>query len=103
MDVRILFEIYEESVRRCTAPGSWIFQLRLLPYRRSCADNFVQLKCKARHPPGDEIYRDGIISIFEVDGRRNKVCYAHLDCTNGLTIWLLDLLPKPMSTFQDVS
>lgn len=27
-----------------------------------------------RHPPGDEIYRDGVISIFEVDGRKNKVC-----------------------------
>jgi len=83
-DVRILFEIYEEPVRRCTTPGSWIFQLRLPPYRTFYADDPVQLKCKARHPPGDEIYRDGIISIFEVDGRRNKVRYAHLDCTNSL-------------------
>ena len=33
-----------------------------------------QTKCRARHPPGDEIYRDGTISVFEVDGRRNKVC-----------------------------
>lgn len=32
------------------------------------------MKCKARHPPGDEIYRDGGVSIFEVDGRLNKVC-----------------------------
>lgn len=32
-----------------------------------------QTKCRVRHPPGDEIYRDGIVSIFEVDGRRNKV------------------------------
>lgn len=31
------------------------------------------MKCHARNPPGDEIYRDGAISIFEVDGRRNKV------------------------------
>ncbi|KZT29906.1 hypothetical protein NEOLEDRAFT_1174884 [Neolentinus lepideus HHB14362 ss-1] len=23
-------------------------------------------KCKARHPPGDEIYRDGFVSIFEI-------------------------------------
>ena len=30
-------------------------------------------KCPLRHPPGNEIYRDGNISIFEVDGRRNKV------------------------------
>ena len=26
-----------------------------------------------RHPPGDEIYRKGNISIFEVDGKKNKV------------------------------
>ncbi|KAG6817155.1 hypothetical protein H0H87_012116 [Tephrocybe sp. NHM501043] len=32
-----------------------------------------QLKCKSRHPPGDEIYRDGAVSVFEVDGRKNKV------------------------------
>ena len=33
----------------------------------------MQLKCKARHPPGDEIYREGEVSVFEVDGRKNKV------------------------------
>lgn len=32
-----------------------------------------QMKCKARHPPGDEIYREGAVSVFEVDGRKNKV------------------------------
>lgn len=32
-----------------------------------------QMKCKARHPPGDEIYREGSVSVFEVDGRKNKV------------------------------
>lgn len=32
-----------------------------------------RIKCKVRHPPGDEIYRDGNISIFEVDGRKSKV------------------------------
>ncbi|KAF9048533.1 acyl-CoA N-acyltransferase [Panaeolus papilionaceus] len=37
-----------------------------------------QKKCKARHPPGDEIYRDGDISIFEVDGRRNKIYCQNL-------------------------
>ena len=26
-------------------------------------------KCKIRHPPGDEIYRDDKVSMFEVDGR----------------------------------
>src|SRR5437764_3125082 len=29
------------------------------------------MKCPHKHPPGDEIYRDGSISIFEVDGRKN--------------------------------
>ena len=33
----------------------------------------LQLKCKMRHPPGDEIYRDGKVSVFEVDGRKSKV------------------------------
>lgn len=31
-----------------------------------------------KHPPGDEIYRDGIISIFEVDGRKNKIYCQNL-------------------------
>jgi hypothetical protein len=30
-------------------------------------------KCPLTHPPGDEIYHDESISIFEVDGRKNKV------------------------------
>lgn len=34
------------------------------------------MKCKARHPPGDEIYRDGNVSVFEVDGRKNKVRHS---------------------------
>lgn len=36
------------------------------------------MKCKARHPPGDEIYRDGNISVFEVDGRKNKIYCQNL-------------------------
>ncbi|KAF8842052.1 hypothetical protein BDN67DRAFT_979817 [Paxillus ammoniavirescens] len=36
------------------------------------------MKCKARHPPGDEIYRDGSVSIFEVDGRKNKIYCQNL-------------------------
>lgn len=26
-----------------------------------------------KHPPGDEVYRKGAISVFEVDGKKNKV------------------------------
>ncbi|EON69057.1 hypothetical protein W97_08370 [Coniosporium apollinis CBS 100218] len=37
-----------------------------------------KLKCPARHPPGDEIYRDGKYSFFEVDGRKNPVYCQNL-------------------------
>lgn len=37
---------------------------------------FPQTKCNLRHPPGNEIYRKGTISFFEIDGRKNKVCDA---------------------------
>jgi histone acetyltransferase HTATIP len=29
-------------------------------------------KCNLRHPPGNEIYRKGNVSFFEIDGRKNK-------------------------------
>lgn len=35
-------------------------------------------KCVWRHPPGDEIYRKTIISVFEVDGQKNKVYCQNL-------------------------
>jgi histone acetyltransferase SAS3 len=37
-----------------------------------------KLKCQAKHPPGDEIYRDGSIAVFEVDGRKNPVYCQNL-------------------------
>jgi hypothetical protein len=60
------------------------------------------MKCKVRHPPGDEIYRDGSVSIFEVDGRKNKVRdifrrWPRLSLYNGI-----DILPKPVSFIEDV-
>lgn len=35
-------------------------------------------KCVWRHPPGDEIYRKQSISVFEVDGKKNKVYCQNL-------------------------
>ena len=35
-------------------------------------------KCQLRHPPGDEIYRNGNVSMFEVDGRKEKVYCQNL-------------------------
>ncbi|XP_061558388.1 histone acetyltransferase KAT5-like isoform X4 [Phycodurus eques] len=37
-----------------------------------CSCVFDQTKCNLRHPPGNEIYRKGTISFFEIDGRKNK-------------------------------
>ncbi|KAL6890744.1 hypothetical protein GGI43DRAFT_415634 [Trichoderma evansii] len=37
-----------------------------------------KLKCGAKHPPGDEIYRHGSVSVFEVDGRKNPVYCQNL-------------------------
>ncbi|XP_035259537.1 histone acetyltransferase KAT7-like isoform X4 [Anguilla rostrata] len=35
-------------------------------------------KCVWKHPPGDEIYRKGLISVFEVDGKKNKIYCQNL-------------------------
>ena len=35
-------------------------------------------KCELRHPPGDEIYRNNSVSMFEVDGRKEKVYCQNL-------------------------
>jgi len=37
-----------------------------------------QGRCTWRHPPGDEIYRKGSISMFEVDGHKSKVYCQNL-------------------------
>ncbi|XP_072753936.1 histone acetyltransferase Tip60 [Anoplolepis gracilipes] len=44
-----------------------------LKYRknRKCLERHL-VKCNLRHPPGNEIYRKGSISFFEIDGRKNK-------------------------------
>uniref|UniRef100_A0A3B4CCE3 Histone acetyltransferase n=1 Tax=Pygocentrus nattereri TaxID=42514 RepID=A0A3B4CCE3_PYGNA len=35
-------------------------------------------KCVWKHPPGDEIYRKTAISVFEVDGKKNKIYCQNL-------------------------
>ena len=42
------------------------------------ANDYLQLKCPAKHPPGDEIYRSASVSVFEVDGRKNPVYCQNL-------------------------
>lgn len=35
-------------------------------------------KCMMRCPPGDEIYREGNVSVFEVDGQRQSIYCENL-------------------------
>jgi len=37
-----------------------------------------QKKISIRHPPGDEIYRNGDVSVFEVDGEKSKIWCQNL-------------------------
>ncbi|EIW84211.1 hypothetical protein CONPUDRAFT_51156 [Coniophora puteana RWD-64-598 SS2] len=56
----------------------WICEFCLKYMRSGFAFGRHRMKCKSRHPPGDEIYRDGNVSIFEVDGRKNKIYCQNL-------------------------
>ncbi|KAI0806320.1 acyl-CoA N-acyltransferase [Irpex lacteus] len=56
----------------------WICEFCLKYMKSGFNASRHKLKCKMRHPPGDEIYRDGSIAIFEVDGRKNKIYCQNL-------------------------
>ncbi|KAG2035926.1 hypothetical protein BDR03DRAFT_934707 [Suillus americanus] len=56
----------------------WFCEFCLKYMRSGFAFGRHNMKCKTRHPPGDEIYRDGAMSIFEVDGRKNKIYCQNL-------------------------
>ncbi|KAG9509496.1 Histone acetyltransferase Tip60, partial [Fragariocoptes setiger] len=44
---------------------------------RKCLSRHLT-KCTLRHPPGNEIYRKGTLSFFEIDGRKNKAYSQNL-------------------------
>ncbi|KAH7683544.1 Histone acetyltransferase protein [Dioscorea alata] len=43
-------------------------------------------KCQLKHPPGNEIYRSGTLSMFEVDGMKNKMYSQNLCSISKLFI-----------------
>ena len=54
------------------------------------ADVCFQAKCVWKHPPGDEVYRKGAISVFEVDGKKNKVRkLRHSNVSYFNSLWFL--------------
>ncbi|KAF7317017.1 Histone acetyltransferase [Mycena chlorophos] len=56
----------------------WICEFCLKYMKSRFGSNRHRMKCKCRNPPGDEIYRDQGVSIFEVDGRKNKIYCQNL-------------------------
>ncbi|KAG8748277.1 hypothetical protein FRC10_007667 [Ceratobasidium sp. 414] len=56
----------------------WMCEFCLKYMRSGFGAERHKMKCKMRCPPGDEIYRDGTVSVFEVDGRKNKVRVSRL-------------------------
>ncbi|KAJ3525042.1 hypothetical protein NM688_g8463 [Phlebia brevispora] len=78
-DVQTWFDApFPEEYMNVSDGRLWIceFCLKYMKSRFSAVRH--RMKCKMRHPPGDEIYRDGAISIFEVDGRKNKIYCQNL-------------------------
>lgn len=64
---------YPEEYQNVPEGRLWLCEFCLKYMKSGFVAGRHQLKCKARHPPGDEIYREGSVSVFEVDGRKNKV------------------------------
>nr|CAB3257901.1 ZF(C2HC)-2 zinc finger protein [Phallusia mammillata] len=60
----------EEYVRM---PKLYICEFCLKYMKSSTILRRHMAKCVWRHPPGDEIYRKGTVSVFEVDGKKNKI------------------------------
>ena len=43
-----------------------------------CGRSGRRRACDAQHPPGNEIYRSGEISVFDVDGVKRAPCCQNL-------------------------
>ncbi|KAL0280890.1 UNVERIFIED_CONTAM: hypothetical protein PYX00_002054 [Menopon gallinae] len=56
----------------------WICEYCLKYMRLDKTFRYHMSECTARHPPGKEIYRQGTLSIFEVDGSNHKIYCQNL-------------------------
>ena len=64
---------YPEEYQHVPDGRLWLCEFCLKYMKSGFSAGRHRVKCKARHPPGDEIYRRDNVSVFEVDGRKNKV------------------------------
>lgn len=65
------FSPYPMEYRNCSKIYICEFCLRYMKFEKTL--NHHKKTCKIRHPPGNEIYRDKNISVFEVDGAKQKI------------------------------
>jgi histone acetyltransferase SAS3 len=69
---------YPEEYQSAPEGRLWLCEFCLKYMRSGYTAERHAVKCHTFHPPGDEIYRDTTgdttVSVFEVDGRKNKAC-----------------------------
>jgi GNAT superfamily N-acetyltransferase len=70
------FSPYPEEFAKCSKLYICEFCLKYMKKKKTL--NRHKLKCDLRHPPGNEIYRQGALSMFEVDGKKNKIYCQNL-------------------------
>ncbi|EGG24336.1 HAM group protein [Cavenderia fasciculata] len=70
------FSPYPEEFAKCEKLYLCEFCLKYMKKKKTL--NRHKLKCDLRHPPGNEIYRSQSLSMFEVDGKKNKIYCQNL-------------------------
>jgi len=70
------FSPYPEEFAKCDKLYICEFCLKYMKKKKTL--NRHKLKCDLRHPPGNEIYRNAGLSVFEVDGKKNKIYCQNL-------------------------
>jgi len=70
------FSPYPEEYGKC--PKLWICEYCLKYTRLEKSYKYHQYECTQRQPNGDEIYRKGSISVYEVDGSNHKLYCQNL-------------------------
>jgi len=70
------FSPYPEEFAKCDKLFICEFCLKYMKKKKTLERH--KTKCELRHPPGDEIYRNANLSVFEVDGKKNKIYCQNL-------------------------
>eukprot|EP01111_Echinosteliopsis_oligospora_P005451 TRINITY_DN1879_c0_g1_i1.p1 TRINITY_DN1879_c0_g1~~TRINITY_DN1879_c0_g1_i1.p1 ORF type:complete len:401 (-),score=63.17 TRINITY_DN1879_c0_g1_i1:108-1310(-) len=70
------FSPYPEEFAKCSKLYICEFCLKYMKKKKTLTRH--KLKCDLRHPPGNEIYRNASLSVFEVDGKKNKIYCQNL-------------------------